>query len=583
MNGEIRWLKQAFCVAIILIAVTNNAYSKEKEGGKDAYNMQKVEVERLPDLKTPRVGHAAFYINGELFVAGGHTTGFKPTSTAEFFTNGKWHNLMMSYCHDDGLYVELYSGKLLLAGGHKDNFGIGQTFEAELYNPSNHSFGDYGCLDTKRALAVGTEIDSGKVVISGNWYAPDNIEVYDGKKTFTKVKDVSVERTVPYILRTSGNDVIIFGSYGIHGEILGDSSAIVDRLVGETFNVPLLKKWKPLSITIPTNRNNDCLIGDLSIGNYSYLLLAKDTITQGYLPEQRGESIGEMAIIMVCDTIFNLLPTECPIPKQTKIGGLIYWYSNILADRNAMRAYLAGVDKDKRLYILSIDYTQTPAPLKLYYTEPLYECGFNSPILTEDGNIAIIGGNFKDGFLSENYTPTASVFIVKLNPDKKTSNEASTYKWGWICIALALIAAITLWLLHRNNCIGHSKSKTTASGPSKSKRDPNLFQKLCELMEQQKIFRNNELKVADAAKALLTNNRYILDCIKENRNQTFSQFVNGYRIEYAKQQLLDNPNKTIVDIYLEAGFSSERSFYRSFKDITGMTTREWINEQKNNY
>ena len=102
-------------------------------------------------------------------------------------------------------------------------------------------------------------------------------------------------------------------------------------------------------------------------------------------------------------------------------------------------------------------------------------------------------------------------------------------------------------------------------------------------MEQQKIFRNNELKVADVAKALLTNNRYILDCIKENRNQTFSQFVNDYRIEYAKQQLLDNPNKTIADIYLEAGFSSERSFYGSFKDITGMTTREWINEQKNNY
>lgn len=100
-------------------------------------------------------------------------------------------------------------------------------------------------------------------------------------------------------------------------------------------------------------------------------------------------------------------------------------------------------------------------------------------------------------------------------------------------------------------------------------------------MEQDKMFKNNELKLTDVAKALLTNTHYILECIKENRNQTFSQFVNSYRIEYAKQQLTENPNLSIVDIYLAAGFSSERSFFRSFKNVTGMTTRQWIKEQQN--
>ena len=100
-------------------------------------------MERLPDLNVPRAGHQLFFINGELVVAGGHTNGFVPTPTAEYLKDGKWHVMEMVYNHDFGYSVVLRSGKVLLGGG---------------------------CW---------------QVVISGNWYHDDGIEVFDGQKRFT--------------------------------------------------------------------------------------------------------------------------------------------------------------------------------------------------------------------------------------------------------------------------------------------------------------------------------------------------------------------------------------------------------------
>ena len=51
--------------------------------------MVKIEVERLADLNTPRTGHATLCVGGEMVVAGGHTTGFVPTATAEYYADDK--------------------------------------------------------------------------------------------------------------------------------------------------------------------------------------------------------------------------------------------------------------------------------------------------------------------------------------------------------------------------------------------------------------------------------------------------------------------------------------------------------------
>ena len=109
----------------------------------------------------------------------------------------------------------------------------GTTTDAAVayYDPATHSFRGFSCLNKKRTLAVGTELDSGRVVVTGNWYAEDGIEMFDGDRDFSYVKAVSMERATPYLLRTSDDDVLILGNGGTRGEAL--LSDVVDRLKGE--------------------------------------------------------------------------------------------------------------------------------------------------------------------------------------------------------------------------------------------------------------------------------------------------------------------------------------------------------------
>ena len=97
-------------------------------------------------------------------------------------------------------------------------------------------------------------------------------------------------------------------------------------------------------------------------------------------------------------------------------------------------------------------------------------------------------------------------------------------------------------------------------------------------MNERQLFRNSELKVADVAKVLGTNSRYVTDCIKDKRGMTFTQFVNDYRVSYVQQLLRLHPDMKVLEAYTQAGFTSERSFFRIFKDVTGMTTTEWLRQ-----
>ena len=80
-----------------------------------------------------------------------------------------------------------------------DNLGIGQSYEVEIYDPLLHTFKGFGCLDQKRVSGAAVELDGGRVMIVGNWYADDGIELFDGKGTFSHVRNVSQTRCVPHL------------------------------------------------------------------------------------------------------------------------------------------------------------------------------------------------------------------------------------------------------------------------------------------------------------------------------------------------------------------------------------------------
>ena len=521
-----------------------------------------IEAERLPDLNIPRSGHSFYFVEGQPTVIGGHTSGFVLTPTAEYFSDGQWHVVPTVYPHDGGGSVLMKSGKILLFGSHEKNLGIGQTFEVEMYDPADHSSVGFGSLDRKRVMPTAVETDSGKVVIAGNWYNDDSIELFEGKSQFTEVKSVAVQRTHPFILPVSDGDVLIFGGSDIHGETI--TSTLVDRLYGDAFSVPLFEQWHPMLMDAMTLHAEDCFIGDRQQGDMSYLIPVTN----------RGT--GQLAIAQVRDTVFSLLPTEVPIPMETEWAP-IYYRTAIVVDRQAKRAYMAGYDKDLRLCILAIEYGKSPSPLTFYYTDPMPHLGLNNLLLTPAGNLLVAGGT--NGLDNDNFSPSNQVWLVPLASSRDFHNAATT-SWLWWLAALVLtiiIMVIGVVILRHRRHHPEPLPAVEESNPTGEKVDEQLWQRICQLMDEQQFFLNSNLKLADVAAALDTNSRYISATIKQYRDCTFSDFVTAYRVGHAQQLMSEQPDKKISAVATESGFSGQSSFFRAFKTVTGMTPTEWRN------
>lgn len=555
----------------------------------DTCMVRKIEAERLADLNVPRSAHAAFCVNGEVTVVGGHTTNFVPTATAEYFKDGRWHLVETAFPHDNGICVVLSSGKVILGGGSEKPLGIGQTFPVEEYDPTTHTFRAFSCFDTKRTLAQAIEIDSGRVVVAGNWYAGDSIELFDGDRYFHFAKEVTVGRASPYMLRTSSGDVLILGNGGTHGEPL--MSDVADRLKGNPLHVPLLRRWQPLFYEA-SFCNNTGFIGDEATGNYSWLMPVEDW--------QEGDSTAwdpcrQLAFMLVRDTTFTLLPTTCPVPKKGPYGN-IYYYSPVIADRKAHRGYVHGIDKDNRHYLVCVEYDKRPAPLTLYYTDPLPDAGFPHILITGDGDLMIMGGiNYNrplGGSLgNDNYSPLASVYLLHVGRLSQEQADGSKAVWLWMTIAaLLLTAAALLIILYRKRrptetigmgaapiteAAGTGEEEEEAEESDKTNTGTELMRQISQLMEQEQLYLDSDLKLADLATRLHTNRNAVSACINSQRGYSFSQFISNYRVEHAKQLLRQHPDMKMTEVWMQSGFTTESSFFRAFKAATGLTPTEW--------
>ena len=505
---------------------------------------QTLDFERLPDLNIPRAGHNVFYVGGELTVVGGHTSGFVMTPTAEYFCDGAWHTIPTVYNHDDGMAVVMSDGqKVLLAGGHDKNLGIGQSFEAEMYNSATHTSEGFGSLDRSRALAQGVELTDGQVLIAGNHKDNDGFEIFDGKRSFSFVKNVIIWRSAPYLLPIKNNDVIAFGSVW-RGRF--EPCDTVNRLNSEPFTVPLLNDWMPF-LYDQNNHANESFIGDEAAGDYSYLIAAYN-------------NDGEVAFIHIKDTVFSLLETTIPVPTMSEYGRIKY-NRPAIADRKAKRAYLVGNDSTNHVYVTVVEYGKQPAPLTFYNVGLLEDFGDATPILTPDGDLIIAGG-----IIDDNFAPLASVWLLHTGTEKalveaKTSRDL-TWLWvlGGLLLAIVIVAAIRYDRRHR-----------TRSGITTDE----LMTRIVQLMEMQQVYLNQDLKVKDVAEALDVHPNTISACINAQKGCSFNQFINDYRVEYAKKLLRETDEIKISHICHEAGFATESTFFRAFKASTGMTPKEW--------
>ena len=108
-----------------------------------------------------------------------------------------------------------------------------------------------------------------------------------------------------------------------------------------------------------------------------------------------------------------------------------------------------------------------------------------------------------------------------------------------------------------------------------------LYERMVYLLEKEQIFKNADLRLNDLATKLCTNRTYVSQLINNRANSNFCDYINSYRIIYAKEELTskESSHLTLGEIALKSGFSSQSSFYRLFMKFEGTTPAKYRAEQ----
>ena len=380
-NGLVKGIAEG--TACIIARTVDGGFQAECEVTvvKPYLAVKHMQADRLPDMIQARGDHVLFVANGQLTVAGGHVSGFSPTSSAEYLEDGEWHSMTMNNTHDMAFSVVMSDGKMMIGGGCSSGSGVGQSSNVELYDPSTHSFSVMASMNKSRTYSHAVELADGNVVVSGNWYADDAIELYSSTSgEFTIKGAVSENRTTAYVLRSGQNQAIIFSPINNYGNLT--NSLIVDRLEGESFTVDLFDTWRPMR-SFQNWRAADCEIAD-----YTYLISAKND----------NDSIG---IMKVEGETFSMLKIELPIPLEES-GTKLEYSGQIFTNKTNKVAYMpafSGNSESIIYYILKVDYGTTPAKLTLYKTDEMdaYASIYCMTMLP-DGRLVACGGVYNSNF-----------------------------------------------------------------------------------------------------------------------------------------------------------------------------------------
>ena len=538
--------------ALILVSCTRENLPGQALGEVDGVPLYKMTVERLPDLPKPRGGQHTMLLGDELTILGGITDGFVLEPTIAYLRDGAWHQVPMKYPHYYGLTTLLQDGSVMLGGGCSENFGIGQSWGVETYNPSTHTCKAVGIMDRKRAGASASVLSDGRVVISGNWYADDAIGLYEPGDGFSFVKEPAVQRAYPHILPISLDNALIFSSEDTHGNFMQD---LVDQLSGEPFTEPLLKEWN-----IQPSMVNPTSADDLRTGEYAYLL-----------PASRQED-GQAGILRLTDGHFSLLETERPLPMALPDDDPLVWMHSLQVDRASRSAWMYALSGNGRFVAARIGYDPIfeggKATLEMFLADKPGGGSFfkNTPRMLEGGQIVLAGGVLSGARNDNNFETTGEVWLFHtVAPVKK-----AVPLW-WILPILLLAAFAGGWAV---TCVRKRPLPEDVPDPAKMEKY-DLQTRITDLVEEKQLFLIKDLKITDIARELGTNATYISACINGQMGISFPEFISRYRVEYALKLMQEHPEMSSVEVWDASGFNNEKTFFRRFRLQTGMTPAEW--------
>lgn len=102
-----------------------------------------------------------------------------------------------------------------------------------------------------------------------------------------------------------------------------------------------------------------------------------------------------------------------------------------------------------------------------------------------------------------------------------------------------------------------------------------VIHRLTYIMEQEKAFAAESLSLKDIADELELSVHQLSEIINKKLGKNFNSYINEYRINEAKEMLVNEPERSIISIGTAVGFNAVSSFTTVFTRITGSSPREY--------
>lgn len=122
-----------------------------------------------------------------------------------------------------------------------------------------------------------------------------------------------------------------------------------------------------------------------------------------------------------------------------------------------------------------------------------------------------------------------------------------------------------------------TENKLTTEAPVKTKEiNADILNRIISVVEDEKLFLNEELTIADLANKIGYSTKTISYTINNGLNKSFSLFINEYRVNLFKKRRSSGKfnHLSIMGLAYDCGFNSKSTFNRIYKEITGSSPKE---------
>jgi len=172
-----------------------------------------------------------------------------------------------------------------------------------------------------------------------------------------------------------------------------------------------------------------------------------------------------------------------------------------------------------------------------------------------------------------------------------TKVENDNYSYGSVILIASFIYFIAYNLILNPDRIFSTINQSSPIQPDENKYQSstleekeieNIGMNLSSVMEKEKPFLNEELRLPDLADIIDVSPHQLSQVINQSFNQNFYNFINQHRVQEVQKRLSDPKydHVTILGIALDTGFNSNASFYRVFKQHTGQTPSQYLKSNK---